>query len=111
VNIVPKVNIVILSHHYGNFLLWAICIQNEPPPILEMAGEQPILTPNTLTSSPDNVARYIRNTEVDEAREDGLGQARLLIEATQVEDEPDEWKRQDYALEALKKLAEECLPD
>jgi hypothetical protein len=35
----------------------------------------------------------------------------LLIEATQVEDEPDEWKRQDYALEALKKLAEECLPD
>jgi hypothetical protein len=107
----PKVYIAIFTPHYGNFLHWAIFIQTEPPLVLEVAGEHPNFIPNVICSSPDLDVRHIRNIEVGEVREDEMSQIRSFIEATYVDNETVEWTCQDYVLEALEKLGEECLLD
>jgi hypothetical protein len=107
----PKVYIAIFSPHYGNFLHWSIFIQTEQPLILEVEGEHPNFTPNIMNSSPDMDARHIKNIEVGEVREDEMSQVRSVIKATHVDNETVEWNCQDYVLEALEKLAEECLLD
>ena len=103
---------VFYQPRYGNYEHWALYLADDAEPLIfEVVGSHGTFKPNIVKAKPENSARYVGRQFVDNVNIGDIPEMRNAIKACAVDNETVEWDCQDYAIEALEKLAEECVID
>lgn len=98
----------------GNYYHWALHLQAPHPLIFEVIGSHPSLSPQIPNETPETSSRRDRLVEyihVGDINTVDIEQLKEKINIQNVDKETVEWNCQDYVLEALESLVEECIVD
>ena len=108
-----KLFITMYKPEAGNFEHWALYLKKDDKgTIFEVIGSHPEFKRNVLNNArPENTVRFRRSVLVATIRENDVAQLVTIMEKQPVDNETTEWNCQDYVVEAVDKLAEECVID
>lgn len=108
-----KLFITMCTPREGNFEHWALYLQEATKDtIFEVIGSHPNFERNVLNNvRPEDSGRFRRNILVATIHETDVPQLMKIMEEQLVDNETTEWNCQDYVIEAVDKLAEECVID
>ena len=107
-----KLYIAMYSPIDGNYGHWALYLENDGESIIfEVVGEHGTFRANSLAVNPENSNRHIRNIPVGTVNKQDIPDLVKVMENMKIDNETTEWNCQDYVLEALESLYEECIID
>ena len=96
----------------GNYEHWALYLSNGNEDIVfEVGGQHPKFTKNVMETKPENSRRHRRSILVGTINEQDLPELRKKMDEVEVDNETVHWNRQDYVIEAIDHLREECIID
>ncbi|THZ71420.1 hypothetical protein D6C84_10257 [Aureobasidium pullulans] len=98
----------------GNYYHWALHLQTPHPLVFEVTRSHPSFSPQLSHETPETSSRRDRLVEcisVGDIEIVDLEQLKEKINVQHVDNETVEWNCQDYVLEALESLVEECIVD
>lgn len=97
---------------YGNFAHWALCAETEETSkIYEVVGSHGSFTRHTIEARPQHSNRYMESIALGEVADVDFKLFETGINDTIVDNDTSEWDCQDFVLEILDKLEEECIID
>ena len=99
---------------YGNYEHWALYLDEaseEKKTIFEVVGKHPDFKPHVLEADPEKSIRHKRNILVGTINSGDVPALKSHIEALPIDNETLDWNCQDYVIEAIDKLHEECIID
>ena len=97
---------------HGNYEHWALYLENGTEhKVYEVVGEHPQFQPNVVSGKPTSTSRHKKNIVVDDISANDVKELEKVISLTEVKNSVVHWNCQDYVLEILDKLAEECIVD
>ena len=107
-----KLFVVFYQPRYGNFLHWALHIENgEEHHIIEVDGEHPQFRRNMFMENPKETSAFLREFFIAVLGEDGVERVKSAAQSVPVDNETVEWDCQDYVLDILDKLQEDFVLD
>ncbi|THX69842.1 hypothetical protein D6D05_08854 [Aureobasidium pullulans] len=98
----------------GNYYHWALHLQTPHPLVFEVIGSHPSFSPQLSHETPETSSRRDRLVgciHVGDINTVDIEQLKEKINIQNVDKETVEWNCQDYVLEALESLVEECIVD
>lgn len=98
----------------GNYYHWALHLQTPHPLVFEVTRSHRSFSPQLSHETPETSSRRDRLVECISAGDIeivDLEQLKEKINVQHVDNETVEWNCQDYVLEALESLVEECIVD
>ncbi|THZ36906.1 hypothetical protein D6C90_06866 [Aureobasidium pullulans] len=99
----------------GNYYHWALHLQAPDSLIFEVTGSHPSFSPQTSHETPPETSsrrdRLVESIHVGDINTVDIEQLKEKINIQHVDNETVEWNCQDYVLEALESLVEECIVD
>lgn len=96
----------------GNYEHWALYLENQSEhTIYEVTGESPRFKPNVISGKPTSTNRHRRTIFVYDINENDIPAFKKAISAVKPQNSISHWNCQDYVIEALEKLEEECVVD
>ena len=112
----PSLYIAIYRPRYGNYLHWALYLDNddEKPIIFDVSGEHGTFTRAKENGRPeDNNRLHKRDIKVGTINkgEDVRELERIMDTVVEIDNETIHWNCQDYVIEALEILRTECIID
>ena len=108
----PKLYIAIYRPRQGNYLHWALYLENGNENIIyEVTGSHPIFQRNVLSAKPSSTVRHKKNILVATLRDQDVPHFKKHMETATVDNETTEWNCQDYVLDTLSELYDECIID
>ena len=107
----PKIYIAVYRPRSGNYYHWAIYVKGTPPRILEVTGSHPNFTRNNIEARPESTDRHVESIKVGDVNEGDMREFYSIMGRVEVDNDTVDWNCQDYVLEALEALAEECVLD
>lgn len=97
---------------HGNYDHWALFLKcQEERIIFEVTGQHPDFTRNTIQSEPGRSQRHKKSVLVAEIRKSDVTELKKLMKDQKVDNDTMDWNCQDFVLEALDTLREECIID
>ena len=106
-----KLYIAISKPRYGNYKHWGLFLQSSEPLIVEVEGEHPNFSKNTIFGSPGSHTSAEANILVADINEQDIPELNKVISQANVDNQTVEWNCQDYVLEILETLKEDCIVD
>lgn len=109
----PKLSVAMYKPAEGNHLHWALHLEDGPEhSIYEVVGEHPHFKTNVITDKrPEHTIRHQRSIFVYEINSADLPGFRAAISSVEPDNGVSHWNCQDYVIEALDHLEEECIID
>lgn len=107
----PKVYIAIYKPRSGNYYHWALYVKSKPPRIFEVTGSHPDFERNIVESKPESTNRHVESIEVGDVNEGDMKEFRTIMNKVEVDNDTVDWNCQDFVLESLDALTEECVLD
>jgi len=96
----------------GNYEHWVLYLENGAEhTIYEVTGEHPSFSKNVTSGRPTSTNRHKRSIFVATVNSSDLPVLREVISGMQPDNSTVHWNCQDYVLEILEKLEEECVID
>ena len=96
----------------GNYEHWALYLDNDGiSTVFEVIGEHGTFEANTLSVKPESSRRHKRSILVGTINKQDVPNLFKVMENAKIDNETIEWNCQDYVLEALAELYEECVID
>lgn len=106
------ISAVIYRSRYGNYKHWALCTENgETSIIYEVIGQHGTFQRSALQARPENSTHFLEAIYLGEVANRDFKVFENTVTATEVDNETVEWDCQDYVLEILHNLEEECIID
>ena len=97
---------------HGNYEHCALYLENGTEhKIYEVVGEHLQFQPNVVSGKPTSTSRHKKNIGVDDISANDVKELEKVISLAAVKNSVVHWNCQDYVLEILDKLAEECIVD
>ncbi|KAI9744121.1 MAG: hypothetical protein M1818_002273 [Claussenomyces sp. TS43310] len=107
--VTAKLYIAMYRPRYGNYEHWALILDaDDYQTTFEVTGEHGTFERNVLSNNPEQPLRRI---QVGTINQRDLPELFKIIQGVEVDNETSEWNCQDYVLEALEKLVDECIVD
>jgi len=109
-----KVFVAIYRPRYGNYHHWGLFMETGPDTadvIFEVTGSHPNFERNVVLSDPRNTQSLIEMIFMDEFSPHDIPMVYDIAEKTVVDNSTAEWDCQEYVLDILEKLEEECIVD
>ncbi len=107
-----KLYIAIYKPRYGNYKHWALFLEAESEHfIFEVIGEHGSFTKNTVKGSPTKSNRHETSILVATINEQDVPEVRKSVALAEIDNETTEWNCQDYVIEVLERLYDECVID
>lgn len=104
--------IAMYKPRYGNYEHWALYLDDDgESTIFEVIGDHGTFTRNHLSVNPESSRRHKRNIMVGVINKQDIPQLFQIMESVEIDNETTEWNCQDYVLEALDVLCDECVVD
>lgn len=108
----PKLYIAMYKPAFGNYEHWALYLDDDgDSTVFEVTGEHGSFTRNSLSTDPESSRRHKRNILVGTLNKQDVPDLFKTMDSVEIDNETTDWNCQDYVLEALQKLAEECIID
>ena len=108
----PSLFISIYKPRYGNFKHWALFLDRPAAPlIIEAAGEHPSFTKSLVHGDPNNDPMNERNILVADINDTDLQELMTIVDKAKIDNEVLMWNCQDYVLEILEELHNQCIID
>lgn len=107
----PQVYIAVYRPRNGNYHHWALYVKSTPSRIFEVTGSHPDFMRNVVESKPESTNRHVESIEVGDVSEGDMCEFNSIMRRVEVDNDTVDWNCQDYVLEALEALAEECVLD
>ncbi|KAF2002008.1 hypothetical protein P154DRAFT_594863 [Amniculicola lignicola CBS 123094] len=109
-----RIEVAIYRPRQGNYHHWGLCVYDTTRKrytIYEVTGAHPDFEKNVLNSDPRNTRRLVKLIPIDVISRNNQGDLVRAIESVPIDNDTTEWNCQDYVMEILGKLVEECLLD
>ncbi|KAL8838834.1 MAG: hypothetical protein Q9170_001989 [Blastenia crenularia] len=108
----PNLYVAMYRPVTGNYEHWALYLENESQhTIYEVAGEYPNFKPNVISAKPTSTSRHKRSILVYDISAVDISTFEEVVAAMVPQNDIVEWNCQDYVIEVLEKLEEECVVD
>jgi hypothetical protein len=108
----PELSIIMYHPTIGNYEHWALCLSRGfEKTIYEVTGQHPNFLRSVSRDHSLQSRRIARILVLATIREEDVEQMEEIIKGVKVDNETSEWNCQDYCVEALDRLAEECVID
>lgn len=107
----PKLYIAIYRPRTGNYYHWALYLKSMPPKIFEVTGSHPEFAQNVVKSKPESTNRHVESIGVGDINDGDVPEFYSIMSKVEVDNDTLDLNCQDYVLEALEELAEECVLD
>lgn len=109
----PTLYIAMYEAGTGNYEHWALCLDDgdDLPTIFEVSGEHGTFEKSTVQDEPENRLRHKRNIAVGEVNARDIPELLKVVDNAKVDNETTEWNCQDYVIELLETLYDECIID
>lgn len=106
----PKLYVVFYRPRYGNYQHWALYLQtNTDNLIFEVTGSHPNFQRNVVKADPRNSQNFIRMIFMDTVSPGDIATVQDVARTTKIDNETVEWDCQEYVLDMLEILEEECV--
>lgn len=107
----PKLSVSMYKPLIGNHFHWALYLEDgSERTIYEVIGESPLFKPNLITGKrPDHTFRHRRTIFVYEINASDLAEFKEAVSSVKIQNDVSHWNCQDYVIEILDKLEEECI--
>lgn len=109
--VIGKLYIAIYKPRYGNYKHWALFLESTESVIFEVVGEQGAFRKNTITGNSKNTTRHEKSILVADINEQDVPELKKVLSQVNVDNETMEWNCQDYVLDVLEALREDCIID
>ncbi|MCJ1339755.1 hypothetical protein MMC09_005046 [Bachmanniomyces sp. S44760] len=106
----PKLYVAMYRPVTGNFEHWALYLDEEHM-IYEVTGETPDFKRNIVSGSPISDSLHARSIYVYDINTIDLPTFRSSVTVVELDNSVAHWNCQDYVMEILEKLEEECVID
>lgn len=106
-----KLYIAVYKPHTGNYFHWALYLKGKPSKVFEVTGEHPRFQRNVIETKPESTGRHIENIRIGEVNDTDMRQFLTIMSAQNIDNVTTGWDCQDYVLEAMDTLVEECVID
>lgn len=91
---------------------WALYLENgAEDKICKVIGEHPGFQPNVVIAKPASTTRHKKSILVDELSANNVEELKKVISSKKVKNSVVHWNCQNYVLEIIDKLAEDCIVD
>lgn len=108
----PKLYIAIYQPKEGNYKHWALYLEAAPDHIIfEVTGSHSNFRRNVLKGKPGSSSRHRRSILVGTIRDQDVKELITYMEKVNVDNGTVHWNCQDYVIEAIDGLYEECIID
>ncbi|KFY44761.1 hypothetical protein V494_01331 [Pseudogymnoascus sp. VKM F-4513 (FW-928)] len=110
----PRLFIAMYEAGTGNYEHWALCVDGDgdnAPTIFEVSGEHGTFAKSAVQDEPESRLLHKRNIAVGEVNERDMPELLKVTDDAKVDNETTEWNCQDYVIEILETLYEECIID
>lgn len=109
----PSLSVAMYKPFEGNHLHWALYLEDgSKRSIYEVLGEHPHFKANLITGkTPDHTVRHQRSIFVYEINSPDLPEFEKAICSVEPQNDIALWNCQDYVIEILERLEEECIID
>lgn len=107
----PELYIAIYQPPEGNHYHWALYLDSKNPHIYEVTGSHPDFLKNVLRSRPEGDSNFRVKIKVADVNDQDLEGIDDFIDKQEVDNDTALWNCQDYVIEALETLCQECLID
>ncbi|TKA66905.1 hypothetical protein B0A55_11661, partial [Friedmanniomyces simplex] len=107
----PKIYIAVYTPRQGNHYHWAIYVKCKPPRIIEITGSHPEFKFNTVETKPENTTPHKESIEIGDINDSDMPEFYSIMRRVEIDNDTVDWNCQDYVLEALDELTEECVLD
>ena len=109
----PNLFVAMYKPPRGNFLQWAIYLQDgSEDTIYEVVGENPLFEANIITGrKPEQSTRYQRSIFIYKINPLDVPSLKEKVSSVKLQNDVVHWNCQDYVMETLDLLEEECIID
>jgi hypothetical protein len=112
VQIMAKLYIAMYKPEEGNYEHWALFLNDgNQNVVFEVVGEHPNFTKRVIEANPKNSRRHERSILVGTINQQDVPELREKMDEVEVDNETVHWNCQDYVIEAIDHLHEECIID
>jgi hypothetical protein len=98
----------------GNYEHWALCLNDDDgdvPTVFEVTGEHPNFEKSTLKYNPKDTGRHRRDIVVGVINKRDIPEFLQTVEHSKANNTTVDWNCQDYVIELVEKLYDECIID
>lgn len=107
-----RLNVVMYRPRHGNYEHWALYLDNGGEhTIYEVIDEHPRFKKNIVKGRPQNSNRYLRSYQVGTIGADDISAFRSEVQKAKVDNATVHWNCQDYVVELVEALVNECIID
>ena len=108
----PKLYVAMYRPVVGNYEHWALYLESQSEhKIYEVTGESPHFKTNVVSGKPTATNRHRRSIFVYDVNATDVPDFRKAVSAVKPDNSVTHWNCQDYVMEILDKLEEECVID
>ena len=105
-----KLYVAFYQPRYGNYQHWALYLETDKDDfIFEVSGSHPNFTRNVTRTDPRNSQSFLRMIFMDTVSLNDVPAVQNAASKTKVDNETLEWDCQEYVLDILSTLEEECI--
>ena len=109
---VAKLYVAMYKPVEGNYEHWALYLQNgEEDVVYQVIGEWPHFKYNVKETKPENTLLHRRSIFMCEVNDRDIPELKEHVADYPIDNEVESWNCQDYVVEVLQKLEEECVVD
>ena len=108
----PKLYVVFYRPRYGNYRHWALYLQTDTENLIfEVTGSHPNFKRNVVKADPRNSQSLVNIIFMDTVSSGDIATVQNVARTTKVDNETVEWDCQEYVLDMLETLEQECVVD
>ncbi|KAI9698634.1 MAG: hypothetical protein M1836_003743 [Candelina mexicana] len=108
----PKLFVVFYRPRYGNYQHWALYLQTDTGNLIfEVTGSHPYFKHNVVKADPRNSQSFVKMIFMDTVNSGDIATVQNVARTTKTDNETVEWDCQEYVLDMLETLEEECVVD
>ena len=109
---IRKLYVVFYRPRYGNYQHWALYLQTDTDNLIfEVTGSHPNFKRNVVKADPRNSQSLVRMIFLDTVSSGDIATVQNMATTTKIDNETVEWDCQEYVLDMLETLEEECVVD
>ncbi|RMZ82159.1 hypothetical protein DV738_g1922, partial [Chaetothyriales sp. CBS 135597] len=107
-----KLNVVMYKPRQGNYDHWALHLEDGHSNIIyEVVGQHPNFEKHSVKARPQNSINFKHSFQVGEINADDIPSFTDEVSKAKVDNTTVHWNCQDYVIEIVEKLVEECIID
>lgn len=108
----PKLYVVFYRPRYGNYQHWALHLElDNEDYIFEVTGSHPNFKRNVVNDGPERSASFHSRLFLGEIQPGEVAMVQHIAAATKVDNDTVHWDCQDYVMDILEELENECIVD